>query len=68
MHDTHYIRCNFIDILIITIQILLFMFIHKPTNLKFENRKQAISVMGTSRYNKALRNKEFDFNVENKKK
>ena len=50
------------------IQILLFMFIHKPTNLTFENRKQAISVMGTSRYNKALKNKEFEFNVENKKK
>lgn len=37
------------------------MFIHKPTNLKFENRKQAIQVMGTSRYNKALKNREFLF-------
>lgn len=44
------------------------MFIHKPTNLQFENRKQAITVMGTSRYNKALKNKEFDFNAETKKK
>ena len=43
------------------------MFIHKPTQLKFENRKQAILVMGTSRYNKALKNREFDFS-ENKKK
>lgn len=44
------------------------MFIHKPTNLKFENRKQAIQVMGTSRYNKALKNREFLFNNENNKK
>lgn len=44
------------------------MFIHKPTNLKFENRKQAILLMGTSRYNKALKNREFDFNIQDKKK
>lgn len=37
------------------------MFIHKPSNLRFENRKQAIQVMGTSRYNKALKNREFLF-------
>jgi hypothetical protein len=42
------------------------MFKHIPTNLTFENRKQAISVMGTSRYNRALKNKEFLF--ENSKK
>lgn len=42
------------------------MFIHKPTNLKFENRKQAIQVMGTKRYNVALKNKEFDFNSNKK--
>lgn len=44
------------------------MFIHKPTNTAFENRKQAISVMGTSRYNRSLKNKEFEFIDKNKKK
>lgn len=44
------------------------MFIHKPTNLKFENRKQAIQVMGTSRYNRALKNKEFLFKNSKKEK
>lgn len=37
------------------------MFIHLPSGTKFENRKQAIITMGTSRYNKALANFEFDF-------
>lgn len=43
------------------------MFIHIPTQLKFENRKQAIQVMGTKRYNIALKKKEFDFKTEVKK-
>lgn len=37
------------------------MFVHIPTQLKFENRKQAIAVMGSKRYNIALAKKEFDF-------
>ncbi len=37
------------------------MMIHKPTGIKFENRKQAIEIMGHTRYNKFLKNKEFIF-------
>lgn len=37
-------------------------FTHTPTNTYFENRKNAIIVMGHGRYNKALKNKEFDWN------
>lgn len=34
---------------------------HKPTGLTFENRKQAVILMGQSRYRRALKNHEFDF-------
>ncbi len=37
------------------------MFVHIPTKLTFENRKQAIKVMGQKRYNAALAKREFDF-------
>ena len=37
------------------------MFKHIPSNLTFENRKQAIIVMGQKRYKEALKNKEFKF-------
>lgn len=35
------------------------MFTHIPTGHKFENRLEAKRVMGSSRYNKALKNREF---------
>lgn len=41
------------------------MFRHTPSNLLFENRKQAISVMGRKRYLLALKNREFDFSSIN---
>ena len=41
------------------------MFRHLPTGLEFENRKQAMVLMGKKRYCKALEKKEFDF--QNKK-
>lgn len=42
-------------------------FIHKPTNTYFDNRKNAIIVMGHRRYCKALKNKDFDWeNDENR--
>lgn len=37
------------------------MFKHIPTGLFFQNRKQAIILMGHKRYNAALKNKEFVF-------
>lgn len=37
------------------------MFIHKETQMKFENRKQCIKLMGQNRYRRALRNQEFEF-------
>lgn len=37
------------------------MFIHKPTGQAFENRKQAIILMGHARYNKFLRQGDFIF-------
>lgn len=37
------------------------MMIHKSTGIKFENRKQAIEIMGHTRYNRFLKNKEFIF-------
>lgn len=39
-------------------------FLHIPSGLIFENRKQATKVMGAARYRRALRNKEFIFNYE----
>lgn len=41
------------------------MFIHKETGIKFENRKQAIILMGQTRYKKFLSNNEFEFNTDN---
>lgn len=37
------------------------MFKLKTTGTIFENRKEAIKIMGQSRYNRFLRNKEFEF-------
>lgn len=37
------------------------MFIHEPTGIKFENRKQAIVLMGRKRYKEALADSEFIF-------
>ena len=37
------------------------MFTHIPTGYKFENRLDAKRVMGSSRYNKAVKNREFSF-------
>lgn len=37
------------------------MYIHIPTGLEFENRKQAVLLMGQKRYRKALKNREFLF-------
>ena len=45
------------------------MYIHIPTGLEFENRKQAVILMGQTRYRKALKNREFLFpNYYNDKK
>ncbi len=38
------------------------MFKHLKTGLIYNNRLDAIITMGTSRYRKALRNKEFEWN------
>lgn len=35
------------------------MFTHIPTGYKFNNRLEAKRIMGTSRYNKALKAREF---------
>lgn len=43
------------------------MFKHTPTGLQFENRKQAIILMGHKRYCAALKNKEFVFPEPEKK-
>lgn len=37
------------------------MFTHKSTKVFFENRKQAIQLMGRGNYKRALRNNEFEF-------
>lgn len=37
------------------------MFKHTYTGVIFNNRKEAVRVMGQSRYRKALRNHEFEF-------
>ena len=49
------------------------MFTHIPTGLRFNNRKEAKMLMGTSKYNRALKNREFtlhcnDNNVEDNNK
>ena len=38
---------------------LKFMFTHIPTGNRFANRKEAKKIMGTSSYNRALKNREF---------
>lgn len=38
------------------------MFIHIKSNVIFQNRKQAIILMGKKRYGEALKNNEFQFN------
>lgn len=38
------------------------MFKHTVTGIIYNNRKEAIRIMGTSRYRKALKNREFEFN------
>lgn len=40
-------------------------FLHKPSGLTFENRKQCVKVMGYNRYCRALANKEFQFRFSN---
>lgn len=40
------------------------MFKDKSTGLIFENRKDAVIVMGTSRYRKALKERRFIFNYQ----
>lgn len=42
------------------------MFTHKTTGVFFENRKQAIKLMGRGNYKRALKNKEFEFIDYNK--
>ena len=39
-------------------------FLHKPTGIIFENRKQAAMIMGISRYRRALKKCEFIFNYQ----
>lgn len=43
------------------------MFTHIPTGHKFSNRKEAKIVMGSSRYNKALKNREFTLHCNENK-
>ena len=40
------------------------MFKHTFTGIIFNNRKEAVRVMGQSRYRKALKNHEFEFDYE----
>lgn len=40
------------------------MFKLKSTGVFFENRKQAIKTMGAKRYNKALAERDFEFNID----
>lgn len=43
-------------------------FLHVPSGVVFENRKQCLIVMGQNRYNRALANREFIFDyTENDK-
>ncbi len=42
------------------------MFIHKETGITFKNRKQAVILMGETRYKKFLNNGEFEFITDNK--
>lgn len=42
------------------------MFKLKSTGVVFENRKQAIKTMGQRRYNKALSQRDFEFNIDDK--
>lgn len=38
------------------------MFKHLYSGIIYSNRKEAVRVMGQSRYRRALKNKEFEFN------
>lgn len=40
------------------------MFKHLKTGIIFSNRKDAIIVLGTARYRKALANREFEFSYQ----
>ena len=42
------------------------MFVHLPSGVVFENRKQAVICMGKARYVKALSDRQFYFNNEEK--
>lgn len=44
------------------------MFTHIPTGHRFNNRKEAKIVMGSSRYNRALKNREFTLHCNDDKK
>ena len=37
------------------------MFTHKKTGIKFKNRKQAVVLLGQTRYRKLLKYREFEF-------
>lgn len=37
------------------------MFTHKSTGVEFKNRKDAVTIMGQSRYKRFLANGEFEF-------
>ena len=43
------------------------MFKHKKTGIKFDNRKQAVILMGQSRYRRFLKVREFDFEQDTDK-
>ena len=43
------------------------MFKHKKTGIKFDNRKQAVILMGQSRYRRFLKDREFEFEQETDK-
>lgn len=40
------------------------MFTHKETGITFKNRKQAVILMGETRYKKFLNNGEFEWDKE----
>lgn len=44
------------------------MFIHRKTGTVFENRKNAVIIMGQNRYKRFLKDNEFLFIDENEKK
>lgn len=40
------------------------MFKHKTSGIIFQNRKQAVLLLGQNRYKRALRNCEFQWNID----